>query len=87
VDNPREGFSDIFATHPTVESRVDALVKFAGGHDPGPIALPMPHDMQDDDSDDDEADSDDSPRPQIPPPAQEKPKGPWGPKPGGPWGG
>jgi heat shock protein HtpX len=100
VDNPREGFSDIFATHPTVESRVDALVKFAGGHDPGPIALPMPHDMQDDDSDDDEADSDDSPRPQIPPPAkenppaEEKPKpfghrggGPWGPKPGGPWGG
>ncbi|RED36145.1 heat shock protein [Rhodopseudomonas thermotolerans] len=32
VDNPRSGFSDLFATHPSVESRVDALVKFAGGH-------------------------------------------------------
>src|SRR4051812_7750476 len=36
VDNPREGFADLFATHPSVQSRVDALVKFAGGHDPGP---------------------------------------------------
>lgn len=36
VDNPREGFADLFATHPSVKSRVDALVKFAGGHDPGP---------------------------------------------------
>src|SRR6476661_6055277 len=42
VDNPREGFADLFATHPSVESRVDALVKFAGGHDPGPIALDAP---------------------------------------------
>jgi heat shock protein HtpX len=40
VDNPREGFGDLFATHPSVDSRVAALVKFAGGHDPGPIALP-----------------------------------------------
>jgi heat shock protein HtpX len=40
VDNPREGFSDLFATHPSVESRVQALVKYAGGHDPGPLALP-----------------------------------------------
>jgi heat shock protein HtpX len=40
VDNPREGFADLFATHPSVDSRVSALVKFAGGHDPGPIALP-----------------------------------------------
>ncbi len=35
IDNPREGFADIFATHPSVEARVEALVKFAGGHDPG----------------------------------------------------
>ncbi|MEK9281812.1 MULTISPECIES: M48 family metallopeptidase [unclassified Bradyrhizobium] len=35
VDNPREGFADLFATHPSVKSRVDALIKFAGGHDPG----------------------------------------------------
>jgi heat shock protein HtpX len=40
IDNPREGFADLFATHPSVESRVAALVQFAGGHDPGPIALP-----------------------------------------------
>ena len=91
VDNPREGFSDIFATHPPVDSRVDALVKFAGGHDPGPLALPMPKDMRDDSDDDDEEESDETPRPQIPPPPDEKPKGPWGPKPfgprrGGPWG-
>src|ERR1700751_2393380 len=40
VDKPREGFADIFATHPSVEARITALVKFAGGHDPGPLALP-----------------------------------------------
>src|SRR5436190_7239381 len=40
VDNPREGFVDLFATHPSIQSRVDALVKLAGGHDPGPFALP-----------------------------------------------
>jgi heat shock protein HtpX len=42
IDNPREGFSNIFDTHPPVDARVAALVKFAGGHDPGPIALPAP---------------------------------------------
>jgi heat shock protein HtpX len=40
VDNPREGFADLFATHPSVDRRVKALVQFAGGHDPGPLALP-----------------------------------------------
>jgi heat shock protein HtpX len=40
VDNPREGFADLFATHPSVDSRVRALVKYAGGHDPGPLPLP-----------------------------------------------
>jgi heat shock protein HtpX len=44
IDNPREGFGELFDTHPSVERRVDALVKFAGGHDPGPIALPPPGD-------------------------------------------
>ncbi|MGA7809501.1 M48 family metallopeptidase [Bradyrhizobium sp.] len=42
LDNPREGFSDLFATHPSVEARVQALVKYAGGHYLGPMALPMP---------------------------------------------
>ena len=40
VDNPREEFSDLFATHPSVEQRVAAIIRFAGGHDPGPLALP-----------------------------------------------
>jgi heat shock protein HtpX len=40
VDNPRQGFGELFDTHPSVDSRVAALVKFAGGHDPGPLALP-----------------------------------------------
>lgn len=42
IDNPRVGFSDILHTHPPIDERVAALVKFAGGHDPGPIALPAP---------------------------------------------
>ncbi|MGB6620968.1 MAG: M48 family metalloprotease [Xanthobacteraceae bacterium] len=49
IDNPREGFGELFDTHPSVESRVAALVKFAGGHDPGPLALPpAPSDATDD---------------------------------------
>src|SRR6195256_5789051 len=42
IDNPRGGFSNIFDTHPPIDARVAALVKFAGGHDPGPLALPEP---------------------------------------------
>jgi heat shock protein HtpX len=34
VDNPRQGFADLFATHPSIEERVDALVRFAGGRRP-----------------------------------------------------
>jgi heat shock protein HtpX len=52
VDNPREGFADLFATHPSVEARVQALVKYAGGHYVGPLALPMhPSSEQDDQTD------------------------------------
>ncbi len=40
VDNPREEFADLFATHPPIEQRIAAIIKFAGGHDPGPLALP-----------------------------------------------
>ena len=40
IDNPREGFADLFATHPSIESRIAALIQFAGGHDPGPLDLP-----------------------------------------------
>jgi heat shock protein HtpX len=42
IDNPREGFADLFATHPSVESRIAAIVQFAGGRDPGPLPLPEP---------------------------------------------
>ena len=45
IDNPREGFSNIFDTHPSVEKRVEALVKFAGGHDPGPLELAPPEEQ------------------------------------------
>jgi LemA family len=38
VDNAREGFGELFDTHPSIDSRVATLVKFAGGHDPGPLA-------------------------------------------------
>ncbi len=41
-DNPHSGFADLFSTHPAIDKRVDALVRTAGGRDPGPIALPEP---------------------------------------------
>jgi heat shock protein HtpX len=70
VDNPREGFADLFATHPSVDSRVKALVQFAGGHDPGPLALPSDAS----DTSGDQANPADQPASdQIPPP----PRGPW----------
>ncbi len=94
VDNPREGFADLFATHPSVEARVRALVKYAGGHDPGPLALPS-----------DTADGPgEQPQPttgEVPPPLPKGPwsdatdpagpsqgpsQGPWGNHPAGPWG-
>src|SRR6202140_1062375 len=94
VDNPREGFADLFATHPSVDSRVQALVKFAGGHDPGPLALPS-------DRADEPADRLREPaNGQVPPPlpsgpwsaandpctaSRGTPKGPWT-DPTGPWG-
>jgi len=66
VDNPREGFADLFATHPSVDSRIKALVQFAGGHDPGPLALPSDASSEPDD----QAEQTD----QTPPPL---PRGPW----------
>ena len=47
VDNPRSGFADLFATHPSIDSRIAAIVKFAGGRDPGPLALPEPEEAPD----------------------------------------
>jgi heat shock protein HtpX len=83
LDNPREGFADLFATHPSVDSRVAALVKFAGGHDPGPFALP---------SDGSEGSGAQVDPGQLPPPsgpwsddAAPAERGPWD-KRAGPWG-
>jgi len=42
IDNPRVEFANIFDTHPPIDARVEALVKYAGGHDPGPLALDAP---------------------------------------------
>jgi len=98
VDNPREGFADLFATHPSVDSRVLALVKYAGGHDPGPLALPSDAP----DAPDDQAPPADGkappPLPSGPWSDARKPAGasqgashapshaPWGDPPPGPWG-
>ncbi len=36
LDNEREGFIDgMFATHPSIDKRIAALIKFGGGRDPG----------------------------------------------------
>ena len=40
LDNPRVGFANLFDTHPSIDRRIAALVQYAGGHDPGPLALP-----------------------------------------------
>jgi heat shock protein HtpX len=97
VDNPRRGFGELFDTHPSVHSRVAALVQYAGGHDPGPIDLPPIADQVDTDAG--------SPEPQEPwsqpqaggreagpDAAQQAPQngaenGPWGPAPATPSGG
>jgi heat shock protein HtpX len=63
IDNPREGFSNVFDTHPPVGARVAALVKFAGGHDPGPLALPPPGEAEADEGEN---------------AGQGAPAGPWG---------
>jgi len=39
---PPRGFGGWFATHPSIDARVAALVKFGGGRDPGPIAVAPP---------------------------------------------
>jgi heat shock protein HtpX len=87
VDNPREGFADMFATHPSIDSRVEALVRNAGGRDPGPLELQEPGD----ELAADEASQDRS-VPAAPDPAAKPtpPSGPWNPTEvltRGPWGG
>src|ERR1700686_2050749 len=91
VDNPREGFSDLFATHPSVDARVEALVKYAGGHDPGPIALPSEvTDVPDGQPGAPANDPNPPPLPRGPGSDTKDPagasQGPWGSPPAGPWG-
>ena len=35
IDNRREGFADLFVTHPSADRCVDVLVRYVGGHDFG----------------------------------------------------
>jgi heat shock protein HtpX len=78
VDNPRSGFADLFATHPSIDSRVEAIVRFAGGHDPGPIALPEPEALQEDTTDEH---AERPTGPVMPPPGQPIPSDTGGDKP------
>ncbi len=78
IDNPREGFSNIFDTHPSVDKRVEALVKFAGGHDPGPLALDAPEQQAQVEDRRDGAAASAGPWGDAPQPAPER--GPWGPR-------
>ena len=79
VDNPREGFADLFATHPSVDSRVQALVKFAGGHDPGRLALPSDGPNEPDNGSREPVGADQPvPLPQPGPWADPGTSGPWG---------
>jgi heat shock protein HtpX len=71
IDNPREGFADLFATHPSIDRRVSALVRYAGGHDPGPLA-PTAAET--------ETMQAEAPAPYVPK-RQPLPGGPWGPLP------
>ena len=88
VDNPRSGFSDLFSTHPSVENRVDRLVRFAGGHDPGPIELPPPRDPSAEGAANELSNPQTGPWSQsaetdrrfLPPHAPTAPSGPWGPR-------
>ena len=86
VDNPRAGFADMFATHPSIDSRVDALVRMAGGHDPGTLAaLPDPDRIEAAARDDAGGSTQQEPQSQgpwsepQPSPQSVQQNGPWGP--------
>jgi heat shock protein HtpX len=95
IDNPRTDFTDIFATHPSIDERIEVLVKLAGGHDPGPLALPPPEEgdveVPPDGPWGDAGDGGDGdgktflpPRPPVELGRAPPEGGPWGPR--GPWG-
>jgi heat shock protein HtpX len=90
VDNPREGFADLFATHRSADARVQALVKYAGGHDPGRLALRVETAEQRDDRPPEPVNGQTPPRlPQGPwsdalDPSEGSQSGPWS-NPSAPW--
>src|SRR5712691_10208791 len=99
IDNAREDFANLFDTHPPIEKRVEALVRYAGGHDPGPIALPTPEEEAGADAGSEPEASGpwgtgEQPSPPERPPIdvgnERRTSGPWGvnepPDEGGPWG-
>jgi len=63
-DNPHSGFADLFSTHPPIGKRVEAIVRTAGGRDPGPVVLPDADAYEDARlGNDDAAEAPESPRP------------------------
>jgi heat shock protein HtpX len=92
IDNPRSDFANLFDTHPPIEKRIDALVRYAGGHDPGPIALPAPEEEGEVETDDAAAGASESAGPwgeEEKPFLPERPPVELGTEPrrsGGPWG-
>jgi len=42
IENPHSDFASIFATHPPIAKRIEALAKFAGGRVAAPEAAPAP---------------------------------------------
>lgn len=70
IDLPRQaGLAGLFATHPSIDDRVAALVRYAGGHDVPPPSGPW---------------TGEAGPSQIPPAVNGPPVGPWGPTSGTP---
>jgi heat shock protein HtpX len=68
IENPQAEFASLFATHPPVQERIDALVKYAGGRAPAPApALPETP-----------ASGPWNAPPAAQPPAPPRQRGPWG---------
>lgn len=46
IENPSTGFSGWFDTHPPIEARIDALVKYAGGNADAVVSGPAPEQLR-----------------------------------------
>jgi heat shock protein HtpX len=42
IENPHSEFASLFATHPPIHKRIEALAKFAGGRVAPPTPQPTP---------------------------------------------